>query len=1487
MDVFGKALGLQDAERELLGRDLPIFLRKELEIDGLAKKGEQTGPKILIISSSRCFLFSKAPTLKLDVSFNYLRIHKVECSETKLTFHLETEVKPREFKCKTRDAVEIIALITAQYKNIFTTTPLEDIIQLGFDPKALGDEVTTLRDTVLRSMERNEASSLNGFIRVYGFLCDYLGVPISEEIPWFLRHIYFGQGKRILKLSDFSSRDLQPFLRALKYNHFFEGLVVKDFKLSSELLEEIAGVLAVSPSIKTVVLSECSLKPEFVGTLATSMKGNSKAALTHLDLSGNTLDDKAVELLGSMIESLPHGVNTLILASCKITSKGGSSLANSMKLNKKMQYTLTHLDLSSNPLGPDHQGSLAFLQEPNHIAKLNLSQCGLAFEAVMSVLSRGCNQFLEELNMSNNIGATKPKKGTVVPVAPVFQQYFSSAIAISSIDFTDSKLTADIAQAVLEGLEANPNVQSVSLNLSLNDLAQTQDEYALGRHISSTKCLTALNISSCGLEDEAITEYVSAASLNPSLKHLSIGGNFSKSTARSTALKRLASLLATKDGHIESLSLSNSKLKENTVTVLESLLKNNTLLKLDISGNSMSSVGVHALVKLLLINTTIREIVWDRNDISIKDMQEVAAALEHNYTLRVMPLPLHDMEKFSKDAGEGVVQRMQAYLCRNHSDEQLKGKLQLRRQHNRLKTAQQAAEVNREVVALEDVLKATEKLDGVEASDLALAQEVKDQANKVLQLVDGLYTPVHEDTQVKSISAHVASIVDKMMMPIFEEHIKESSEKMVSHTVRSCSTLLSAEDSELLRQLVVAQPNEDFFEAKKTVAHKAVPEIINYVSLVNTHVATSVAEHAVDCALENLESSVLNWVVSRRFTFRVKEEDTPNVRKKRTRKIDQEDGSELPGEPLATEGAALQHLGKSRPKPARLHKQGSSMASMDSTDGCLVAQTTTTTRLSTCDERESSSSASPVPAEPLGQPAQDSAPKPQPSQDSAPKSQPSQDSTPKPQPSQDSTPKPQDSTPRDSDPAPKQDIASGSVQLSSSLTASQLVEPQQPDNGSKASGTLKKGGTISRLFSKKEKDVKDKEKEREKEKEKEREKDKKKEKEKEKKSEKEKKETDKKAKKSEKDTEDVEDAADSTTDATNKAKNKDVRNSHSLSRLLGKKKDSPEHKAQADRETSPGQEPSSAAQVETKTQERADSPLPDATRKSPSESEARLQLEQGKNATNTTAPQASEASDGQTKSPKKEAAAIQSSQSAGKEDTAGKPLQPTVSDATQQVVIEAVGSKNTPELTQKVPPPVKGKPRYNTGEQEAPVETQELAKESPHRPTSVSSPNMVAELSNVLKKGKTTLKKVSDDSAQSSTPAPVNGEPAAQSTTPKPKPKPKKNLDEKALEHAQVQSPDKSQDEKAGEHKSEEKTKTLEQDKQIDKDSKGTVTESQKAAVLGDTAVQAEPKKEDSAPLKVLPESANMLTDTAFHSKETLPTAEKSNEAVPGAPAEH
>lgn len=53
-----------------------------------------------------------------------------------------------------------------------------------------------------------------------------------------------------------------------------------------------------------------------------------------------------------------------------------------MMANKFMQHSLVHLDLSANPLGPDPQGALGFLKDPQTVATLNLSNCGLNFEFV-------------------------------------------------------------------------------------------------------------------------------------------------------------------------------------------------------------------------------------------------------------------------------------------------------------------------------------------------------------------------------------------------------------------------------------------------------------------------------------------------------------------------------------------------------------------------------------------------------------------------------------------------------------------------------------------------------------------------------------------------------------------------------------------------------------------------------------------------------------------------------------------------------------------------------------------------------------------------------------------------------------------------------------------------------------------------------------------------------------------------------------------------
>ena len=53
-----------------------------------------------------------------------------------------------------------------------------------------------------------------------------------------------------------------------------------------------------------------------------------------------------------------------------------------MKQNQDLLYSLTHFDLSENPLGPESQGPLVFLKEPQTVTTLNLSKCSLNFELV-------------------------------------------------------------------------------------------------------------------------------------------------------------------------------------------------------------------------------------------------------------------------------------------------------------------------------------------------------------------------------------------------------------------------------------------------------------------------------------------------------------------------------------------------------------------------------------------------------------------------------------------------------------------------------------------------------------------------------------------------------------------------------------------------------------------------------------------------------------------------------------------------------------------------------------------------------------------------------------------------------------------------------------------------------------------------------------------------------------------------------------------------
>ncbi len=74
-------------------------------------------------------------------------------------------------------------------------------------------------------------------------------------------------------------------------------------------------------------------------------------------------------------------------------------------------------------------------------------------------------------------------------------------------------------------MSVNPNVQSVDLNVSSNDLGQAREPKNLAAVIARTKSLTRLDLSDTSV-DNHLPEFLSAVERNASIRHLAIGRNF-------------------------------------------------------------------------------------------------------------------------------------------------------------------------------------------------------------------------------------------------------------------------------------------------------------------------------------------------------------------------------------------------------------------------------------------------------------------------------------------------------------------------------------------------------------------------------------------------------------------------------------------------------------------------------------------------------------------------------------------------------------------------------------------------------------------------------------------------------------------------------------------------------------------------------------------------------------------------------------------------
>ncbi|XP_012494126.1 PREDICTED: leucine-rich repeat-containing protein 16A isoform X2 [Propithecus coquereli] len=846
---------LIESIKDVIGRKIKIAVKKKVKLE---VKGDKVENKVLVLTSCRAFLVTARIPTKLELTFSYLEIHGVICCKP-AQMVVETEKCSISMKMASpEDVIDVLAHIGTCLRKIFPgLSPVRIMKRVSVEPSERLASLQALWD----SQTVAEQGPCGGFSQMYACACDWLGFSYREEVQWDVDTIYLTQDTRELNLQDFSHldhRDLIPIIAALEYNQWFTKLSSKDLKLSTDVCEQILRVVSRSNRLEELVLENAGLRTDFAQKLASALAHNPNSGLHTINLAGNPLEDRGVSSLSVQFAKLPKGLKYLNLSKTSLSPKGVNSLSQSLSANPLTASTLIHLDLSGNVLrGDDLSHMYNFLAQPNAIAHLDLSNTECSLEMVCGALLRGCLQYLAVLNLSRTVFSHR--KGKEVP--PSFKQFFSSSLALMQINLSGTKLSPEPLKALLLGLACNHSLKGVSLDLSNCEL-RSGGAQVLEGCIAEIHNITSLDISDNGLESDLSTLIVWLGK-NRSIQHLALGRNFNnmKSKNLTPVLDNLVQMIQDEESPLQSLSLADSKLKTEVTIIINALGSNTSLTKVDISGNGMGDMGAKMLAKALQINTKLRTVIWDKNNITAQGFQDIAVAMEKNYTLRFMPIPMYDASqalKTNPEKTEEALQKIENYLLRNHETRKYLQEQAYRLQQGIVTSTTQQM-IDRICVKVQDHLNSLRNCGGdAIQEDLKAAERLVRDAKNSKTLLPNLYhvggaswagatgllsSPIQET--LESMAGEVTRVVD--------EQLKALLESMVDAAENLCPSVMKK--AHIRQDLIRASTEKISIPrtfVKNVLLEQSGIDILNKISEVKLTVASFLSDRIVDEILDAL-----------------------------------------------------------------------------------------------------------------------------------------------------------------------------------------------------------------------------------------------------------------------------------------------------------------------------------------------------------------------------------------------------------------------------------------------------------------------------------------------------------------------------------------------------------------------------------------------------------------------------------------------------------
>uniref|UniRef100_A0A2I3HCF5 Capping protein regulator and myosin 1 linker 1 n=1 Tax=Nomascus leucogenys TaxID=61853 RepID=A0A2I3HCF5_NOMLE len=312
---------------------------------------------------------------------------------------------------------------------------------------------------------------------------------------------------------------------------------------------------------------------------------------------------------------------------------------------------------------------------------------------------------------------------------------------------------------------------------------------------------------------------------------------------------------------LQSLSLADSKLKTEVTIIINALGSNTSLTKVDISGNGMGDMGAKMLAKALQINTKLRTVIWDKNNITAQGFQDIAVAMEKNYTLRFMPIPMYDASqalKTNPEKTEDALQKIENYLLRNHETRKYLQEQAYRLQQGIVTSTTQQM-IDRICVKVQDHLNSLRNCGGdAIQEDLKSAERLMRDAKNSKTLLPNLYhvggaswagasgllsSPIQET--LESMAGEVTRVVD--------EQLKALLESMVDAAENLCPNVMKK--AHIRQDLIHASTEKISIPrtfVKNVLLEQSGIDILNKISEVKLTVASFLSDRIVDEILDAL-----------------------------------------------------------------------------------------------------------------------------------------------------------------------------------------------------------------------------------------------------------------------------------------------------------------------------------------------------------------------------------------------------------------------------------------------------------------------------------------------------------------------------------------------------------------------------------------------------------------------------------------------------------